>query len=544
MRYLSVVFLILFARVVEADIVQVKSGSHDNYVRLVFQMPNSQKPVVLQKEKRLVELKFSPNDRFDVRSVFNFIDRKRLTEISVRNEVVTLTLGCDCTVETHVHDKSFFVLDIVDQDSAEQFKPFYVYQKSKNFWTFKTNRPTNLIVNSDEEDTLPHSLFIDMKNRKKNAVCFENSVVERIADLQSDYSYKDLISARMKNIPSQKNGDREYNGEVISGYIALGLFQEVQPLIRSLHQTEKDEITAIIKLSPERAVTDYPFADLQKCSEAYVFWSIFSNPTHAEHLDKKRILRALDDLPAATQRWILPILKARLGDLGDGDIVEEFLAQKDDKVSSPISPDDIELISVHAASRVTEIPASLINQFAVIAEDESDLKVATEMKLSKILSQGDFLAAIEAVDDVELSYETKLSFLKSVVDYAVSYGEEQDLLLLSSSSYWGNIRAEDFQADEFFRFENALNKIGISEISFDYPIKKANGSASKASTGLKEQTGSQIQLGDREAQDMPKYSDLLNTLSGTDEILSQIKFFESGDVVVNSNLNVEEEVTQ
>ena len=544
MRYLSVVILFFFADAVAADIVQVKSGSHDNYVRLVFQMPNSQKPVVLQKEKRLVELKFSPNDRFDARSVFNFIDRRRLKEISVRNEVVTLTLGCDCTVETHVHDKSFFVLDIVDQDNVEQFTPFYVYLKSKNFWTFKTNRPINLIVSYDEEDALPSPSFIDMKNREQTAVCFENSVVERIADLQSDYSYEDLIAARMKTNSPQKYGDREDNGEVISGYIALGLFQEVQPLIRSLRQTEKDEITAIIELSPKKTATDYPFADLQKCSEAYVFWSIFSNPHHAENVDKKRILRALDDLPAATQRWVLPILKARLEDLGDGDIVEEFLAQKDETAAPPISPNDVEGLSAHAATLVTEIPASLISQFTVIAEDESDLKVATEIKLSKILSQGDFLAAVEAVDDVELSYQAKLSFLKSVVDYAVSYGEEQDLLLLSSSSYWGNIRAEDFQADEFFRFENALNKIGISEISFDYPIKKANGSASKASTGFKEQTGSQIQLGDQEAQDMPKYSDLLNTLSGTDEILSQVKFFESGDVVVNSNLNVEEEVTQ
>ena len=107
--------------VVAAQIVTARSGEHDGFTRIVFQVPAGT-AWSLQQSGQTAELNVElENVRFDTGQVFNRIARTRLTALSQSGpgEALKLQLGCECEVVGFTQSGSLLVVDIKDREEKE-----------------------------------------------------------------------------------------------------------------------------------------------------------------------------------------------------------------------------------------------------------------------------------------------------------------------------------------------------------------------------------------------------------------------------------------
>lgn len=514
--FLAVLFLI-FARSVAAQGIVVKSGSHDGFVRLVMEMPNGEKPVINHKTRRLVEVRFPKETLFNVDHVFDYISNERLDSISQDNGAITLSLNCNCELSSHIFNNSHFVIDIKDGTHDVSISSSKNFLKTKNLWKFDTSKLHAInIPNKSEEspkakDT-PASTYTTTQN-----VCPSNSIVENIIKLPIDFSYADLLVSR--TILSEKAGNELSDHDVaefIAKYLALGLFAEAESLMSFLNLEEKREARAVLNVSDDPNSSGYDFSRYQKCHEAYVFWSIFSDPSSQTSADYKAALRMMDSFPEVTRHWIEPHFKERLLHLGEASLVDEFWPEEE----IPQLDMDVQIATLGAINEesLVEVPISLLDQLAVVAQNMNELEELTKIKLSKRLSENDLLSSIKIVDEVELSYDKKLSMFKSIVRYAVEYGSEEDILLLSSTAFWQKINEEDLDQDEFTRLRAAIDAIGLPEFDPKFSIPKSYPSTGETLSGP-EQSNSPSTT---EAPLGADYSKFLEVVNEVDDLLESV----------------------
>ncbi len=539
MKVFLAVFLLIFARSVAAEGIVVKSGSHDGFVRLVMEMPDGDRPVINHKNRRLVEVRFPKETRFNVDHVFDYIGNERLDSISQDNGEITLSLNCDCELSSHIFNKSHLVIDIKDGTHDVSVSSSKNFLKTKNLWKFDTSKLHALnILNKSEESSeakdTPASTYIPTQH-----VCPSNSIVENIINLPIDFSYVDLLVSR--TILSEKAGNELSDQDVaefIAKYLALGLFAEAESLMSFLNLEEKREARAVLNVSDDPNSSGYDFSNYEKCHEAYVFWSIFSDPPSQTSADYKAALRMMDSFPEVTRHWIEPHFKERLLHLGEASLVDEFWPEEE----FPQLDMDVQIATLGAINEesLVEVPISLLDQLAVVAQNVKELEELTKIKLSKRLSENDLLSSIKIVDEVELNYDKKLSMFKSIVRYAVEYGSEEDILLLSSTAFWQKINEKDLDQDEFTRLRAAIDAIGLPEFDPKFSIPKSYSSKGETLSGP-EQSNSPSTT---EAPLGTDYSKFLEVVNEVDDLLESVVVSKGRIAPLDNKLREQTALTQ
>ena len=112
MRWLlAVAFFVLCSKASIAAPIVVQSGEHGEFTRLVVYVPNSHSWEVTS-ERGITHLKVPEwEDGFDVSRVFKKINTDRIGSVGSTQRVLTLTLNCDCEVETLALPQGFVQLD-------------------------------------------------------------------------------------------------------------------------------------------------------------------------------------------------------------------------------------------------------------------------------------------------------------------------------------------------------------------------------------------------------------------------------------------------
>ncbi len=536
--FLAVLFLI-FARSVAAQGIVVKSGSHDGFVRLVVEMPDGKKPVITHKTRRLVEVRFPKETLFNVDHVFDYISNERLDSISQDKGAINLRLNCDCELSTHIFNRSHFVIDIQDGANGVSVSSSGNFLKTKNFWRFDTSKLSEIIIFSESEERPESKATQSSTSTTTQHVCPSNSIVENIINLPIEFSYGDLLVSRT-NL-SEKVGNELSDQDVtefITKYLALGLFAEAESLMISLNLEEKREARAVLNVSDDPNSSGYNFSNYEKCHEAYVFWSIFSDPPSQTSADYKAALRMMDSFPEVTRHWIEPHFKERLLHLGEVGLVDEFWPEEE--ISQLDMDVKFAILGTINEKSLVEVPISLLDQLTVVAQNMNELEELTKIKLSKRLSENDLLSSIKIVDEVELSYYKKLSMFKSIVRYAVEYGSEEDILLLSSAAFWRKINEEDQDEDEFTRLRVAIDAIGLPEFDPKFSIPKSYPSTSETLSGS-EQSNSPSTT---EAPLGTDYSKFLEVVNEVDDLLESVVISEGRIAPLDNKLREQMALTQ
>lgn len=540
MKVFLAVFFLIFARSVAAEGIVVKSGSHDGFVRLVMEMPNGEKPEINHRNRRLVEVRFPKETLFNVDHVFDYIGNERLDSISQDKGEITLSLNCDCELSSHIFNNSHFVIDIKDGTHDVSISSSKNFLKTKNLWKFDTSKLHAInIFNKSEESpetkAKPASTYTPTQH-----VCPSNSIVENIANLPIHFSYRDLLVSRT-NL-SEKVGNELSNQDVtefIAKYLALGLFAEAESLMNSLNLEEKREARAVLNVSDDPNSSGYDFSNYEKCHEAYVFWSIFSDPPNQTSADYKAALRMMDSFPEVMRHWIGPLFKERLLNLGEAGLVNEFWPKKEE-FSHPDTNVNIAISGAISKESLIEVPISLLDQLTVVAQNMDELEKLTKIKLSKRLSENDLLSSIKIVDEVELSYDTKLSMFKSIVSYAVEYGSEEDILLLSSAAFWRKINEEDQDQNEFTRLRAAIDAIGLPEFDPKFSIPKSYPSTSETLSGSEQSSSPST----TEALLGTDYSKFLEVVNEVDDLLESVVVSKGRIAPLDNKLREQTALTQ
>ncbi len=117
---IAVVCSLAFAGSVNAQTVEVRSGQHDGFIRLIVDLPERVDVKIDNwREQANIALpgrKFT----FDTSRVFDRISRDQIREVTSGESDATLTikLGCNCEISSFWHGKSLLVLDVKETDTT------------------------------------------------------------------------------------------------------------------------------------------------------------------------------------------------------------------------------------------------------------------------------------------------------------------------------------------------------------------------------------------------------------------------------------------
>ena len=107
-------YLALLPAAVAARTVELRSGDHDGFTRLVLYLPEAMEFTLTRPAARLVRMSLpEPDLQFDVTRLWDMIQPGRLIAArDLGNAELELSLGCDCAVTGFIHNGRFLVLDV------------------------------------------------------------------------------------------------------------------------------------------------------------------------------------------------------------------------------------------------------------------------------------------------------------------------------------------------------------------------------------------------------------------------------------------------
>ncbi|MFK7881561.1 hypothetical protein [Roseobacter sp.] len=117
MKKLTVAFWVLtywFSSVAVASPINVRSGDHDGFTRLVMQVPPSVRWEMSSVPGRQYITFLGHEDGFDISRVFDIIPRNQLTNIVQYPSRLELVLSCACDTKVFVESGNFLVVDVID----------------------------------------------------------------------------------------------------------------------------------------------------------------------------------------------------------------------------------------------------------------------------------------------------------------------------------------------------------------------------------------------------------------------------------------------
>ena len=121
-RWIAVLLMVAVSAVkASAQTVEVRAGEHDDFTRLVFNLPERMDFEVSRKDAQ-VDLVFGRSGmRFDTSAVFQRVPTTRLTDIKSQPNrgAVSLSLACNCEIETFWFSNASLVVDISTSTEPE-----------------------------------------------------------------------------------------------------------------------------------------------------------------------------------------------------------------------------------------------------------------------------------------------------------------------------------------------------------------------------------------------------------------------------------------
>lgn len=97
---------------------RVQSGEHETFSRLVFYLPEAAE-FEIERGERSFTIGFSGKPNFDTSTVFYYIPRKRIRDMSSAGGRLTLDLDCDCAVTVERLSGQIVYLDVNDPDTVD-----------------------------------------------------------------------------------------------------------------------------------------------------------------------------------------------------------------------------------------------------------------------------------------------------------------------------------------------------------------------------------------------------------------------------------------
>lgn len=119
--WLAIVLVSILPGAAEAQQVAVRSGDHDGFTRLVFNLPSRVGWSLENGEKQAVLRLDSNGLSFDTSTVFERIQRDRLDDLVIdrKTQTVALRFACDCTAQGFWFKRSMLVIDVTQTDSDD-----------------------------------------------------------------------------------------------------------------------------------------------------------------------------------------------------------------------------------------------------------------------------------------------------------------------------------------------------------------------------------------------------------------------------------------
>lgn len=109
---LCLILWALMASAVQAQEITVRSGEHDNFTRLVFDVASDSPWSWAQEGARLTMTFPDHRGGFDIGQIFNRIDRSRVASVSETQTELVVELACDCTATAFASGPDMVVLDV------------------------------------------------------------------------------------------------------------------------------------------------------------------------------------------------------------------------------------------------------------------------------------------------------------------------------------------------------------------------------------------------------------------------------------------------
>ncbi|MFK7744698.1 MAG: hypothetical protein AB8B47_06580 [Roseobacter sp.] len=100
--------------VLSADAIPVFSGEHENFTRLVLEIPQGIGWEINEAEGSSTISLSDFDDGFDLSKAFEIIPRTRLSALVSRKSELQLQLSCDCPIQAYLEQDRFLVVDIFD----------------------------------------------------------------------------------------------------------------------------------------------------------------------------------------------------------------------------------------------------------------------------------------------------------------------------------------------------------------------------------------------------------------------------------------------
>lgn len=113
------IFVLLLTAVPAVSAIEVRSGEHDGFTRVVLYLPrDAQWSSTSNGSRYRVDVE-DYDDGFDIGDVFDLIPRTRLGDIETNADHIVLNLECDCVVNEELLPGGFLVLDIAEPGPIE-----------------------------------------------------------------------------------------------------------------------------------------------------------------------------------------------------------------------------------------------------------------------------------------------------------------------------------------------------------------------------------------------------------------------------------------
>lgn len=117
-RWLAILLSAIWPLAAQAQDVSVRSGDHEDFTRLVFNLPSRIDWTIENTENEAV-LRFARRGlSFDISQVFDRIQKDRVAQIDIDRDAqaVTLRFGCDCEATGFWFRKSMLVVDVAAKE--------------------------------------------------------------------------------------------------------------------------------------------------------------------------------------------------------------------------------------------------------------------------------------------------------------------------------------------------------------------------------------------------------------------------------------------
>ena len=117
---MAVLYSASFGLAANAQAIDVRSGQHDGFVRLIIDLPERVEVKVENWREEAVITLPGQEFTFETSRVFDRISRDRVRDVIGDEDAAKLrvSLGCNCSVSTFWHGKSLLVLDVRDTDTV------------------------------------------------------------------------------------------------------------------------------------------------------------------------------------------------------------------------------------------------------------------------------------------------------------------------------------------------------------------------------------------------------------------------------------------